>query len=297
MKTNYLLIPAIVVMFFMVAFTPKYKDRHVKLPKTITKEFAFIPTGLIVMNTDTFAVHYFHMSKTEISNSQYNEFLNDLKANNETEKLKIAAIDTNNWVKEYGKGGENYAKYYHSHIAYANYPVNNISKAGAELYCAWLGKKLNAENEGLEFTVRLPLEGEWLKACETNDKNAIYSWQGPYLRDRNGNFLCNFRHFGEGNIYFDTVTKSFQIKDNAFESQISYYKKADVTVPVISYLPSQFGLYNLNGNIAEFIAEGYAMGGSWNSAGYDIRNRSKVKTTGPSTEVGFRPVFMVKEKK
>jgi len=296
MKTNYFLIPATVVMFFVVAFTPKYKG-NIKLPKSITNEFAFIPAGMVVMNKDSFSVNYFYMSKTEICNKQYNEFLNDLKANNETEKLKIAAIDTNNWVKEYGKGGENYAKYYHSHIAYVNFPVINISKAGAELYCAWLTKKLNAENEGLEFTVRLPLEAEWLMACDPYNTNFPYSWQEPYLRDAKGNFLCNFRHFGEGNIYFDTVTKSFQIKNNAIEHLRSNNRQVDLTSPVISYLPSQLGLYNLNGNVAEFIAEGYAVGGGWNSSGYDIRNRSKVKTSGPSTEVGFRPVFMVKEKK
>ena len=294
MKTNYFLIPAIVVMFFIVAFTPKYKD-PVKLSKTITNEFAFIPAGMVVMNKDTFSVNYFHMSKTEISNAQYNEFLNDLKANNETKKLKIAAIDTSNFIKEFGADGEIFSKMYNSRTVYKYFPVVNISKAGAELYCAWLTKKLNKENEELEFTVRLPLEAEWLKACDPYNTNFPYSWQGPYLRGEKGDFLCNFKHFGEESLYYDSLTKSYQI-NSEIERQMSKYKQVYLTSPVISFDPSQLGLYNLNGNVAEFIAEGYAVGGSWNSAGYDIRNRSKVKTNGPSTQVGFRPVFMVKEK-
>ena len=53
---------------------------------------------------------------------------------------------------------------------------------------------------------------------------------------------------------------------------------------------------NLNGNVAEFIAEGFANGGCWKSAGFDVRNESSIKTNGPSTGIGFRPVFSVREK-
>lgn len=235
------------------------------------------------------------MSKTEISNQLYTAFLNDLKAKNEVEKLKIAAIDTSNWVKEYGNGGVNYATYYHNHASYANFPVVNISKAGAELYCAWLTEKLNAENVGLQFTVRLPVEAEWLRACNPNNNEFPYSWEGPYLRGEKGEVLCNFRRIGAENIYYDSLTQSFLLKE-IVPQKIKESAYSELLAPVNSYFPTTLGLYNLNGNVAEFIAEGFAMGGSWRSAGYDVRNESKLNITHSSTEVGFRPVFSVRAK-
>ncbi len=294
MKTKIYLLPVISMIIFGFAFTSKFNS-PVKIPKQISKEFSLIPSGTAVVNNTTVNVNYFYMSKTEVSNRQYIAFLNDLKTNNEIEKLKIATIDTSNWVKEFGNDGVNYATYYHSHVSYANFPVVNISKAGAELYCAWLTQKLNKENQGLEFFVRLPVEAEWLRACNPYNNEFPYSWQGHYLRGENGNLLCNFRNIGTENIYYDSLTKSFQLIDfHPSKKKESAY--SDITAPVNSYYPTALGLYNLNGNVAEFIAEGFAMGGSWKSAGYDVRNESKLNITSPSVQVGFRPVFSVRAK-
>jgi formylglycine-generating enzyme required for sulfatase activity len=100
---------------------------------------------------------------------------------------------------------------------------------------------------------------------------------------------------GTENIYYDSLTKSFQIKESYLPKQ-NESAYSDVTANVKSYYLTALGLCNLNGNVAEFISEGFAMGGSWKSDGYDVRNESKFNITSPSVEVGFRPVFSVKAK-
>jgi hypothetical protein len=52
----------------------------------------------------------------------------------------------------------------------------------------------------------------------------------------------------------------------------------------------------MNGNVAELVSDvDKAMGGSWNSAGYDVRNESFVSFQQPSSTVGFRPVIIWQE--
>jgi hypothetical protein len=294
MKTNLLLFPLISIIFFAFSFTNKDKS-PVKVSRKISKTFSFVPSGDVVRNKNTVSVQSFYMQKTEISNKQNTEFLSDLKANKEIQKLKIAAIDTNKWVSEFGDAGLNYATHYHNHIAYANYPVVNITKAGAELYCEWLTAKMKKENPELNIIVRLPVEAEWFRACNPTNNLFPYSMSGFYLRESNGSFIFNFRQLGEANIYYDSISNSFQVKDIR-DLVINKVPVKDLTAPVNSYYPSKLGFHHLNGNVAEFIAEGYAMGGSWQSAGYDIRNESRIKTTSASTSVGFRPVFTATQK-
>lgn len=294
MKTIAILLPLISITLFAFTFSDKDKST-LKVPKKITKSFCFVPSGDVVRNKNTVSVQSFYMQKTEISNKQYNEFLTDLKANKELQKLKIAAIDTNKWVSEFGNAGLNYATHYHNHLAYANYPVVNITKAGAELYCEWLTDKIKKENPELNIIVRLPVEAEWFRACNPTNNDFPYSLGGYYLRESKGSYIYNFRNLGEENIYFDSKSNSFQLRDIS-DLAINKVPAKDLTAPVDSYFPSKLGFHNLNGNVAEFIAEGYAMGGSWQSAGYDIRNESSIKTTSASTSVGFRPVFTVAAK-
>lgn len=239
------------------------------------------------------------MSKYEVSNAQYNNFLNDLLAQGKNSEYKTAQIDTAGWTAHL-KHGEPYATHYHSHPAYANYPVVNINQRGAENYCRWLEEQLNATaDEGTTYTVRLPERKEWLRAASPDRLNMVYSWGGPYLQNKQGQKLCNFRYIGAENVHFDTETESYQVK-NEFETHMgvpgSLNNNADVTAPVESYAPNSVGVYNLNGNVAELTASGLACGGSWNSPGYDVRNSSAVKLETSSPFVGFRPILLVNQK-
>ncbi|MFT6815460.1 MAG: hypothetical protein ACJAZ3_001370 [Sphingobacteriales bacterium] len=112
--------------------------------------------------------------------------------------------------------------------------------------------------------------------------------------------MCNFKRLGEHNMSIDPKTNEFVIKNLAeggapsksmvIKSDGSF----DITAPAKSYLPNDFGLYNTNGNVAEMISEkGIALGGSWNSLGFDVRCESEMTYDLPTPEIGFRPIIVI----
>ena len=95
-----------------------------------------INKSLVKVNTKLYA------SKYEVSNKIYSDFILALKQKKEYEKLQIAQIDTLRWIDKISYN-EPYVKYYHSHPAYFNYPVVNVSYDGAQLFCEWLTETYN----------------------------------------------------------------------------------------------------------------------------------------------------------
>jgi formylglycine-generating enzyme required for sulfatase activity len=68
----------------------------------------------------------------------------------------------------------------------------------------------------------------------------------------------------------------------------------DITAPVKSYWPNGYGLYNMNGNVAEMISDkNVVVGGSWYDPGFDVRNESEKPYNGAARTVGFRVVATV----
>ena len=250
----------------------------------------FVPSGFVVVGDDTSSVQSFYMSSTEITNLQYNEFLNDLKTTGEIEKLAIAIIDTACWTR--GKMyGEPMAKYYHSHPAYDAYPVVGISKEGAEMFCEWLSDKYTQLSGGeLKLKFRLPRQEEWMRAARGSNHYQTYAWNSPYLRNKEGMLQANFLAIGSENVRRNEDTGTLEVVRDGItinHSDAAY----DIVAPTRSYWPNAQGFYNLNGNVAELIADGNrAVGGAWTSPGYDIRNESVMAVEGPRPDVGFRVV-------
>jgi formylglycine-generating enzyme required for sulfatase activity len=264
-----------------------------KINKQINEQFGFVKAGLVNMGTDTNSVQSFLFSKTEITNGEYQLFLNELLANGEHAKYAIAKIDSSKWNTA-SSLNEKYTQHYHSHVAYKDFPVVNITKEGAQLYCEWLTKKYNALlPEGQQLIFRLPLKAEWMRAACGDDLYATYTWKGPYLRNSQGNFLANFVRVGETSIARNE--KGELVIKNGNIKLTDYEEHADVIAPAKSYYPNEFGIYNMNGNVAELLADQQeVIGGSWYDGGYDIRNQSVKKYNGTSPTVGFRVVATVK---
>ena len=251
--------------------------------KNLNENYAFIPSGESENAYKNNSIQSYIIAKKEVTNSEYRLFLLDLKKRGELIKLAIATVDSSVW------SNSKYKDFYHLHPAYSDYPVVNITKEGAILYCEWLGKKVNqnlAQTSKLVF--RLPTKGEWLKAANGNLKFPVYAWGGPYLRNPKGTIMCNFLHLGPENIARNDHGTLFIKQD-----QFNYFDgdNSDLTAPVKSYAPSYFGLYNMNGNVAEMIDnEEVIMGGSWLDPGFDVRNESQRQYTGADKTVGFRVV-------
>lgn len=276
------------LFFLCLSFGFKKKPSLKSGQKFLESRCVYIPSGNAVVEGDTTSVQAFYMSQTEVTNFQYREFLNDLKRRGEMEKYKKAELDTAKWV-EMVKRAEPYMKHYHSHPAYNSYPVVNVPREGAKLYCEWLSEKCDSLSGGeLKLTFRVPKREEWIRGARGDKHYAVYAWGGPYVRNNKGYILANFVRFGSEHITWNAEKEEYEVVRFPIGGIREY---ADVTAPAQSFWPNDFGLYNMNGNVSEMIDNGnWVVGGDWRSPGYDIRNESKKEVDGPHPTVGFRVV-------
>lgn len=264
----------------------------IKAAKKVLEGFCnFVPSGKAVVEGDTISVQSFYMSETEITNFQYLEFLWYLKKTNQMDKYAIADIDSLNWRTKLAYC-EPYVQYYHKHPAYRNYPVVNISKEGAQMYCDWLTEVYDSISNGeLKLKFRIPTRAEYMRAARGDHHRWSYSWAGPYIRNSKGNILANFLAFGSSNITRNQETGELEVVKVDLSGREYFSDNADVLAPAKSYWPNEFGFYNLNGNASEMIADSdHVVGGDWKSPGYDIRCESIRPFTQSESTTGFRVV-------
>jgi len=171
---------------------------------------------------------------------------------------------------------------YYRNPQYDDYPVIYIYQHYAKTYCEWRG-------------ARLPTEAEWEKAARGGLDSKQYPW--------GNNFDGNQANFCDYNC---------KISSANLENNDGF---AD-TAPVGSYEPNDFGLYDMSGNVSEFVADDYGeyyyshsprdnpkntdsntgqmsiRGGSWFDSGAALRvaNRRGVRTNYHSSDIGFRCV-------
>ena len=256
-------------------------DKEKKRPDEPT--FVFIPMGSMNLDDKIYTLDAFWIFPTEVTNKEYNEFLEDLKSQGRVDDYDASAVRSECWNTLKLSLYEPYSQFYHNHPAYENYPVVGITKEGARLYCEWLSAKFDNK-----YTYRLPTRVEWIYAARGGLDVSDYPWGNKHIRDKKGKVLCNFKEIGDENIKYDDSLKTYCI-----------VKGAKVGMPVLTaaYPPNEFGLYDVAGNVAEMVQEdGIAMGGSWDSPGYDVRVTSLMTWDDPDPRVGFRPVREYKGK-
>ena len=108
-----------------------------------------------------------------------------------------------------------------------------------QAFCAWRTQILNEwkQQNGETFVqrFRLPSEAEWEYASRGGLSNEEYPWGGPYTRNYLGCPLANFKPM-----------RGDYPDDNGVH-----------TVPIGSYSPNGWGLYNMAGNVAEWCNTAY----------------------------------------
>lgn len=275
MKKIVFLIILITFSVRVLAQKKNEKTFHFK-PENVEKSIAKINENL-------------YASMYEVSNAFYKDFENDFSQTISKDELKLIKPDTSNWMND-NKYLEPMAKSYHSHPAFDNYPVVNISYEAAVMYCKWLTEQYNAnpKRKFKKVVFRLPTIIEWEYAAKGGLENTKYPW-GNFLF-QNNYAQCNFKRIGDESLYLDSATHTIVVKfDKSYGLNNSLSDNADITAPVNAYFENGYGLYNMSGNVAEMVdIKGFSKGGSWKCLGGDVSIQSNSNYKKIETDLGFR---------
>ncbi|GAA4301139.1 SUMF1/EgtB/PvdO family nonheme iron enzyme [Compostibacter hankyongensis] len=148
--------------------------------------------------------------------------------------------DTLCWIRDFSYSyNDPMAKMYFSHPAFDNYPVVGVNWKQASAFCQWRTRLWNdyraSKKQPSAGEFRLPTEAEWEYAARGGREQVPYPWGTPYLRNKKGCLLANFKP-GRGDY----------TEDGAL-----YPVRAD------AYWPNDWGLYNVSGNVAEWTSSAY----------------------------------------
>ena len=169
-------------------------------------------------------------------------------------------------------------------------PATNLSWGQVDGYLSWLGRETS-------YTYRLPSEAEWEYAARAGTTTAYYFGS-------NADRLCEYENVG------DQSMRSLFQKDTIASCNDGVIRLA----PVGSFKPNPFGLYDMLGNVHEWVADcwhgnhegapstekartsvcntpGHVVrGGHWFAAPIDARVSFRNVGTKSSDSLGFRVV-------
>jgi gliding motility-associated lipoprotein GldK len=156
-----------------------------------------------------------------------------------TEEVAIYP-DTAVWIKDFNYSyNEPMHNDYFWHSAFDDYPVVGVTWKQAKAFTQWRTLYHNAfrKEKGTHDvpSYRLPTEAEWEYAARGGLQSATYPWGGPYAKNDRGCFMANFK----------------PLRGDYAADQALY------TVEAKSYEPNDYNLYNMAGNVAEWVSSSY----------------------------------------
>jgi gliding motility-associated lipoprotein GldK len=191
-----------------------------------------------------------------------------------TEEIEVYP-DTTAWIRDFSYSyNEPMHNDYFWHDAYGDYPVVGVSWKQANAFCQWrtLYKNSDQKQRGKQFvnSFRLPSEAEWEYAARGGLQGATYPWGGPYIKNDRGCFMANFK----------------PLRGDYAADQALYTVEAD------AYEPNDFNLYNMAGNVSEWVEGSYDPGSyeysaTFNPSVNDPNNQRKVVRGGSWKDVAY----------
>ncbi|GAB5417250.1 MAG: hypothetical protein Crog4KO_21160 [Crocinitomicaceae bacterium] len=276
-----------------IAENDKRKRKMIKaLAKRDKDHYAYIPSGTTEYKGVNYSVQAFYAQTKEVTNLEYRTFLNDLLIQGRNDEYIKAYPQEEQWSQQIKGDALSMEKLYFTHPGYDDYPVVNISREGAEMYCSWLTQETNnskfVDDDMWINDLRLPQRLEWTYAARSGISEIVYPWGCDSTKNEDGCYLANYKpdslnHFADG---------------------------AFITAKTGTYTPNPFGLYNISGNVAEMVygptefefksdliersTEAGTAGGGW----MDDEETLKIEGDDPYAKIieahpniGFRPVM------
>jgi sulfatase modifying factor 1 len=238
--------------------------------ESLSQSLVLIPGGLFQMGAtdeqgrpDEYPLHWvkvssFYMSKHEITNAQFREFVDAtgyvtiaeqdvdweemkkqvppgtpkpdeslLKAGSLIFSPPSHAVDlrdfTQWWSWKTGADWKHPQGPGSTIVGKDDHPVVQVCWFDAVAYCEWAG-------------VRLPTEAEWEWAARSGKQEVIYAWGNEHVNSGDHKANSWQGHFPDNNTSQD-----------GFEA----------TAPVGSFEPNEFGLYDMSGNVWEWCSDWY----------------------------------------
>ncbi|MFB3786737.1 MAG: formylglycine-generating enzyme family protein [bacterium] len=161
----------------------------------------------------------FYFGKYEVTNAQFASFLN-AKGNISAEGSVY--LDPKGLSRQIDLVNNVWVAY----RGYENYPAVEVTWYGARDFCQWINEVYPGSG------CRLPTEAEWEYACRAG--SAGWRYWGD---DKEGTMACSYENIFE---------ISFDCKDYFSES-----------CPVGLFLPNDFGLHDMLGNVSEWCGDWY----------------------------------------
>ncbi|PID26761.1 MAG: hypothetical protein CR982_08520 [Candidatus Cloacimonadota bacterium] len=180
-----------------------------------------LPTHEVTINT-------FNMSKHEITNAQYCEFLNEIgstQGNYQGETVTLIYLEFEKCRIEENNG------IFVPEAGYENHPVVKVSWYGANAYCEWKGG-------------RLPTEAEWEYAARGGVDDRRFPLGETISLGTNGDEQASYHAYPSGYPYDVNPTEG-------------YYQGIEEATEVGSFNPNGYGLYDMAGNVYEWCNDWY----------------------------------------
>lgn len=252
--------------------TSKYPDEYY----TEVMDTMYIPheeayNGLRTIDVTKLKFQYTYMDIEEAARNKGKKSRTDFI---KKEELEIYP-DTTVWIRDFNYSyNEPMHNDYFWHEAYGDYPVVGVNWKQAKAFCAWrtLYKNAYQKSRGRRQvnSFRLPGEAEWEYAARGGLESATYPWGGPYTKDDRACFLANFK----------PLRGDYAADDALY------------TVEARSYGPNGYNLYNMAGNVSEWVASSYDpasydFSSSMNPSVNDEENMRKVVRGGSWKDVAY----------
>ena len=183
--------------------------------------------------------------------------------------------DTTVWITDFKYSyNEPMHNDYFWHDAYGAYPVVGVSWKQAKAFCQWRTMYHNAyrkeKKRHFVNSYRLPNEAEWEYAARGGLQAATFPWGGPYAKNDRGCFMANFK----------------PLRGDYAADQALYTVEAD------AYEPNDYNLYNMAGNVSEWVAssydpDSYEYSSTMNPNVNDEKNMRKVVRGGSWKDVAY----------